>query len=230
MIPDKMAYDRAITVFSPDGRLYQVEYARQAVERASPVIGVTFDSGVLLGAIKSVIPLMVPKGTEKLFKVDEHIGLGYCGLIADSRILVDLARIRAQINKITYDEPIEVETLVKEICDRKQQYTQYGGIRPFGVSFLIAGYDDGPKLYETDPSGTHRQWLAHAIGSKSSEIREFFIKKYREGMKAEAAKKLLSKALSIADKDIVPERVEMAIADESGFRILDESEVASILK
>ena len=219
---EQMAYDRAITVFSPDGRLYQVEYARQAVEKASPVVGIVFDSGVVLAATKSLMPLQVPETTEKIFKIDEHIGAGYCGLIADSRVLIDLARVKSQINRITYDEPIEIETLVKQICDRKQQYTQYGGIRPFGVSFLIAGVDTKPRLFETDPSGTHRGWLARAIGRNSAAMNDFLASKYRKRMKKEHAISLAIKTLEKGEK-LEKENLEIAVVDEQGFRMLDSS-------
>ena len=215
---EQMAYDRAITVFSPDGRLYQVEYARQAVEKASPVVGITYDSGVILVAMKSILPLMDPSTTEKIFKIDQHIGIAYCGLIADSRVLIDLARVKAQINRITYDEPIEVETLVKQICDRKQQYTQYGGIRPFGVSFLVAGYDSAPRLFETDPSGTHRGWYARAIGKGSESMNALLASKYKKRMKLDHAMNLAVKALSTAGK-LQKDSVEIAIIDENGFRM-----------
>ncbi len=221
---EQMAYDRAITVFSPDGRLYQVEYARQAVEKASPVVGIVFDSGVVLAATKSLMPLQVSESTEKIFKIDEHVGAAYCGLIADSRVLIDMARVRAQINRITYDEAIEVETLVKQICDRKQQYTQYGGIRPFGVSFLVAGVDSKPRLFETDPSGTHRGWLARALGKNSGEMNAFLASKYKRKMKEEGAISLALKTLERSEKP-TRDNLEIAVIDGEGFRMLDAAKL-----
>ena len=124
-----MGYDRAIVVFSPEGRMYQVEYARKAVEKASTVVGATFTNGVVLTAARSIQKLLVPESVEKISKVDDHIGIASCGILADSRILVDYARVKSQVNRITYSEPIEISALVKDICDRKQRFTQMGGIR-----------------------------------------------------------------------------------------------------
>ena len=151
----QMAYDRAITVFSPDGRLFQVEYAREAVKRGTTTVGLKFKDGAVLIVDKRIASrLMEPKSIEKIFQIDGHIGCATSGLVADARVLVDQARVTAQVNKITYDEDISVEMLVKKICDYKQNFTQYGGARPFGTALLIAGVDDqGVHLFETDPSG-----------------------------------------------------------------------------
>jgi len=183
----QMGYDRASVVFSPEGRMYQVEYARKAVEKATTVVGVTFTNGVVLAATKSIQKLLVPESVEKISKIDEHIGVASCGILADSRILVDYARIRSQVNKITFGEPIEVNALVKDISDRKQRFTQMGGIRPFGVSLLIGGMDVGPHLYETDPSGTLREWKAQAIGRGMKDARKVLIEEYKEGLSQEKA-------------------------------------------
>ncbi len=143
MQPGQMAYDRAITVFSPDGRLFQVEYAREAVKRGTTTVGLKFKDGVVLIVDKRIASrLMEPKSIEKIFKIDHHIGCATSGLVADARILVDQARVIAQVNKITYDEEMSVEELVKRICDYKQNYTQYGGVRPFGTALLVAGVDE----------------------------------------------------------------------------------------
>ena len=153
----QMGYDRAIVVFSPEGRMYQIEYARKAVEKATTAVGIVFLGGVVLAAGRSVQKLMVPESVEKISKVDEHIGIASCGILADCRVLIDYARVRCQVNRITYSEPIEITALVKDVCDRKQRFTQIGGLRPYGVSLLIAGEDGSPHLYETDPSGTIRE-------------------------------------------------------------------------
>ncbi|MCK5547383.1 MAG: archaeal proteasome endopeptidase complex subunit alpha, partial [Thermoplasmata archaeon] len=155
MQPGQMAYDRAITVFSPDGRLFQVEYARVAVTRGTTTTGLKFKNGVALLADKRIASrLMEASSIEKIFQIDEHIGCATSGLVADARALVDYARVIAQINKVTYSEKISVEMLVKKICDYKQSYTQYGGVRPFGTALLVAGADsEGINLFETDPSG-----------------------------------------------------------------------------
>ena len=155
MKPADMAYDRVSIIFSPDGRLFQVEYAREAVKRGTTTIGLKFKDGVVLIIDKRISShLEEPGSIEKIFQIDDHIGCATSGLVADARALVDRARINAQMNKITYGEKIPVKTLVKYICDFKQIYTQYGGVRPFGVVLLIAGVDETrPCLFATDPSG-----------------------------------------------------------------------------
>ena len=139
MQPGQMAYDRGITVFSPDGRLFQVEYAREAVKKGTTTIGLKFKDGVILIVDKRVSSKLVePKSVEKIYDVDKYIGCATSGLVADARILVDEARKNAQVHKVTYNENITVEALVKKICDLKQNYTQYGGARPFGTALLVA--------------------------------------------------------------------------------------------
>src|SRR2546428_6308857 len=140
MQPGQMAYDRAITVFSPDGRLFQVEYARVAVTRGNTTVGLKFKDGIVLMADKKIGSRLVETSSiEKIFQIDEHVGAATSGLVADARVLVDYARLVAQINKVTYSEKIGVDLLVKRICDYKQNYTQYGGVRPFGTALLVAG-------------------------------------------------------------------------------------------
>ena len=142
-----MAYDRGITVFSPDGRLFQVEYAREAVKKGTTTIGLKFKGGVILIVDKRVSSRLVePDSIEKIYNIDEYIGCATSGLVADARILVDQARKDAQTHKMTYNENIAVEMLVKKICDFKQNYTQYGGVRPFGTALLMAGTDDQSEL------------------------------------------------------------------------------------
>ena len=136
-----MAYDRAITVFSPDGRLFQVEYAREAVKRGTTTVGVKFKDGAVLIVDKyrpGRSKLIEPTSIEKIFKIDNHIGCATSGLVADARALVDRARIECQVNSFNYSENLAVESLVKKLCDFKQSYTQYGGVRPFGTAMLVA--------------------------------------------------------------------------------------------
>lgn len=184
----QMGYDRAITVFSPDGRLFQVEYAREAVKRGATAIGIKCKDGVILIADRRVGSKLLEADTiEKIYKIDEHICAATSGLVADARVLIDRARIEAQINRLTYDESITVKELAKRICDFKQQYTQYGGVRPFGVSLLIAGVDEVPKLYETDPSGALLEYKATAIGAGRNVVVEYFEKEYNPDMGFEDA-------------------------------------------
>jgi len=209
-----MAYDRAITVFSPDGRLFQVEYAREAVKRGTTTVGLKFKDGVVLIIDKRITSRLIePRSIEKIFKIDEHIGCATSGLVADARVLVDRARVEAQINRITYNERISVEVLVKKLCDFKQNYTQYGGVRPFGTALLIAGIDDtGEHLFETDPSGALMAYKAGSIGAGRNTVMEMFEDKYKENMSMDKAVNIGLQAL-----DAATESGLNAMAVEIGF-------------
>lgn len=196
MVP-QLAYDRAITVFSPDGRLFQVEYAREAVKRGTTAVGIKCRDGVALLVDKRISSkLLEPQSIEKIFQIDEHIGVATSGLVADARVLVDRARVEAQINRYTYDEAIDVEQLAKRVCDYKQTYTQYGGVRPFGTSLLIAGMNgDKARLFETDPSGALLEYKATGIGAGRNAVMELFEKEYQENISLDDAILLGLKAL-----------------------------------
>ncbi|MGP8319751.1 MAG: archaeal proteasome endopeptidase complex subunit alpha [Methanosarcinaceae archaeon] len=193
----QMGYDRAITVFSPDGRLFQVEYAREAVKRGTTAVGVKAKEGVVLLVDKRITSRLIEaESIEKIFQIDEHIGAATSGLVADARALVDRSRVESQINKVTYDEPIGVEVLAKKICDHKQTYTQYGGVRPYGTALLIAGVDDyHPRLFETDPSGALLEYKATAIGAGRNAVVEVFETEYNENMDLDSAIMLAMNAL-----------------------------------
>src|SRR3989442_13615489 len=183
MQPGQMAYDRAITVFSPDGRLFQVEYARVAVTRGNTTVGLKFKNGIVLMADKKIGSRLVETSSiEKIFQIDEHVGAATSGLVADARVLVDYARLVAQINKVTYSEKIGVDLLVKRICDYKQNYTQYGGVRPFGAALLVAGVDDlGTHLFEADPSGALGSSTAASLGHGRPALMEVLEDQHKEG-------------------------------------------------
>lgn len=176
----QMGYDRAITVFSPDGRLYQVEYAREAVKRGTTAVGIKCREGVVLIVDKRVTSrLLESSSIEKIFKIDEHIGVASSGLVGDARALVDRARIECQINRVTYDEKIDVEALAKKLGDHMQTYTQFGGARPYGTALLIAGVSDGEgRLFETDPSGTLLEYKATGIGIGRNAVMKVFEEEY----------------------------------------------------
>lgn len=218
-----MGYDRVVTVFSPDGRLFQVQYAMEAVKKGSTVVGVVGKDNVIIAADKRVThPLIVSSSLEKIFKVDTHIGVATSGLVADGRKVVDEGRVEAQRNRILYNKPIEVNSLVKYVCDLAQLFTQYGGIRPFGVSLLIAGEDEsGLKLFETDPSGTPTEWKATALGEGRAEIIEFLEKSYKENMSLDESVVLALKALKKAiKKKLEPDRIEVGVVNKKIFREL----------
>ena len=229
-----MAYDRAITVFSPDGRLFQVEYAREAVKRGTTTVGVKFKNGVVLIVDKRLSSKLIEPGSiEKIFKIDSHIGCATSGLVADARALVDRARIECQVNSFNYGEDLAVESLVKKLCDFKQSYTQYGGVRPFGTAMLIAGIDaGGPHLYETDPSGALMAYKAGGIGAGRNEVMEVFEKEYKDNMTEAQAVTLGLKGLSAANENILKsEVIEIAIINpEKEFHTLNSDEVAKAVK
>ena len=166
MLPAAAGYDRAITVFSPDGRLYQVEYAIETVRRGTIAVGIRSKDGVVLAVEEKPRKLQSNDVTQKIFQVDDHIGIAAAGYIPDARSQVDNARFFSQSNRLIYDEPVEVETVAKHLADQCQQFTQYAGVRPFGVALIISGVDQqGSTLYLTDPSGTYIPYEAVAIGS-----------------------------------------------------------------
>lgn len=208
-----MGYDRAITMFSPDGRLLQVEYAKKTVRQGSTAIGMVCSDGVLLVADKRVVDsLIVPESVEKIWQIDEHIGAAASGILSDARVLIDRAQLRAQQNRVTYDSEIDTLTIVKEMCDLKQVCTQSGGLRPFGVSILVAGIDDHtPKLFETDPIGIFFQYLATAIGEGEIEVEEILHSEYKEGLNMEDGLKLSLKALKkVLGENFKVERIDAA--------------------
>lgn len=234
MQPGHMAYDRAITVFSPDGRLFQVEYAREAVKRGTTTVGLKFKNGVVLIVDKRIgSKLFESDSIPKIYKIDMHVGCATSGLVADARVLVDRARVEAQINKVTYEENIGVETLVKKICDFKQSYTQFGGVRPFGTALLIAGIDTkGLHLYETDPSGALMAYKAGAIGSGRNAVMEIFEEKYKKDMTMDEAVKLGLNALHGATEgELDTMAIEMGIVKKGeDFRKMLHDEVQSYVK
>jgi proteasome alpha subunit len=231
----QQAYDRGITIFSPDGRLYQVEYAREAVKRGSASIGVRTAEGVALVVDKrSRSPLMEESSVEKLHKADDHVGIASAGHVADARQLIDFARRQAQINRLRYGESIGVETLTKRITDHIQQYTQVGGARPFGVALIVGGVDEdgAPRLFETDPSGTPYEWQALAVGAARGEIDDYLEEGYEEGMGLDEGVGLALRALaSVNDGVLAPDGVGVGVVptETASFRALSDDEIAERL-
>ncbi|MEM4725117.1 MAG: archaeal proteasome endopeptidase complex subunit alpha, partial [Candidatus Hadarchaeum sp.] len=234
-VPPGAGYDRAITVFSPDGKLFQVQYAQEAVKRGLTALGIKVNEGVVLAAEKRVRSKLVEETSiEKIFQVDEHIGAAASGLIADARVLIDHARIEAQINRLRYDEAISVESLAKRIGDTKQLYTQHGGVRPFGARLLIAGVDDKkPRLFETDPSGVVAAYKCQAIGGGAQTVTDFFEKNYDEKLSLEDAILLALEALRlVVEGEFTEENVEMAVipVKTGRFEKLSNEEIAKYIK
>ena len=234
MQPGQMAYDRAITVFSPDGRLFQVEYARVAVTRGNTTAGLKFKNGIVLMADKKIGSRLVETSSiEKIFQIDEHIGCATSGLVADARVLVDYARLIAQINKVTYSEKMGVDLLVKRICDFKQNYTQYGGVRPFGTALLVGGVDDaGVHLFETDPSGALVSYKAGSIGAGRNTVMEMFEEKFQDGMPQDDALLLGLEALQKSSEEKLDAKaIEVGVVTEGQrFRRLAEEEILGYMR
>jgi proteasome alpha subunit len=228
----QQAYDRGITIFSPDGRLYQVEYAREAVKRGSAAVGVRTDEGVVLAAEKRTgSDLLEADSIEKLHVVDDHVGVATAGHVADARKLVDFARRRAQGERLRFDEPADVETLTTAITDQVQEHTQTGGARPFGVSLLVAGVDgDRTRLFETDPSGTSYEWKATAVGGDSDDLRAFLEEEYDPDADLEGGICLALRTLAQPDEEaMTASEASVAVVDADGYRELSRDEVADHL-
>ncbi len=228
------AYDRAITVFSPDGRLFQVEYAMELVNRGATILAVSCSGGVVIGAEETVDPLEESQYSWKIFKIDDHVGAAIVGLSSDARILIDQARVHAQSNKLTYDEPIDTEVVTKRICDIKQLYTQHAGVRPFGVSMIFAGVDKtGNRVFGTHPSGTYRGYKARTEGAGRETVFNILKEEYKEEMNIKDATKLVIKCLVKAlEARQLPPRIKVAIipADTQKMEILSDEKVGPIMK
>lgn len=215
MLPAAAGYDRAITVFSPDGRLYQVEYAIETVRRGTLAIGIKAKDGVVLAVEEKTRKLQINNVTQKIFQVDDHIGVAAAGYIPDARTQVDHARFFAQSNRLIYDEPVDVEGVAKNIADMAQQFTQYAGVRPFGVALILAGVDkNGANLFLTDPSGTYIGYDAVAIGAGSDQVTDFLEKSYKgEVSLAEAASLAVECIYLVSEDKTNVKHLKMAIID-----------------
>ena len=233
---DKMGYDRSITMFSPDGRLLQVEYAKKTVKQGSTAIGITCKDGVVIVADKRVnSKLIVPSSVEKTFRIDDHIAVTASGIIPDARVLVDRAQLKAQQHTVTYNSKIDILTVVKDICDLKQICTQSAGLRPFGVSMLIAGVEeDGTaKLYLTEPYGLYFQYQAAVIGEGEAEIEPVLQKKYKPGMSVQDGLSLALGALKAAlGSNFSVDRLDVVYVDNKTKRYtkLSPAEIRKIAK
>jgi proteasome alpha subunit len=229
------AYDRAITIFAPDGRIYQVEYAFETVRRGWTSLGIkTASTSVIAAEKRKVIPLADEKSVRKIFKVDDHVGATYAGMAGDGRVLLDYATQQSLYYRLLYDEPVSVEYLVKLVCDVKQVYTQHAGVRPFGVAIIFAGVDErGLHLYMTEPSGNYIGYYAVAIGEKGNVVQDFLEKNYKYDLNTRETIKLAIQAItSIVENKPYENFIEVGYVDKETrkFKLLSESEIREYIE
>lgn len=229
-----MSYDRAITVFSPDGHLFQVEYAMEAVKKGAAVVGYRAGECVILGVEKkAVAQLQDARTIRKIAKLDDHLTMAFAGFTADARVLIDKARMEAQSYRLTCEDEPSIEYMARFIAKKQQSYTQRGGVRPFGVSALIAGYNTAgkPSLYCTDPAGTYSEWKANAIGGRNEKaVREFLEKNYVADLGEQDAIKVTIKAL-LEVVDSGAKNMEIAVMRKGEpMRILPDESLTSVIE
>ena len=204
-------YDMTPTMYSPDGRIYQVEYAIETVKRGAIAIGLQAKDGIVLAVEEKSRDLQVEDITQKIFEVDDHIGIAAAGYIPDARVLVDNARFFSQSNKLTYDESVEIETVARHLADQSHQFTQYSGVRPFGVALIVAGVDRrGSRIFVTDPSGTYVPYTAVAIGGNSDEITDYLEKNYKKEMSMDDAMSLAITAINLKSEEKGVKHIRMS--------------------
>jgi len=231
----QMGYDRAASMFAPDGRLLQVEYANKTVKQGTVSMAFVCSDGVLIVADKRVNDkLMVSKSKEKIYQIDEHMACAVSGLVADGMVLIDRAQVKAQQHRISYENPIDILSIVKDICAYKQITTQSGGYRPFGVSLLFAGVDDdGAQVYVTEPSGVYFQYKATAIGEFETEIKEKLRDKFKDGASIKTNLKLAVSILKELKKDEFNiELLDAAVIDDKKrqYKKLDVKDIQEAIK
>ncbi len=234
MLPAQQGYDRAITVFSPDGRLYQVEYAIETVRRGTIAVGIKCKEGIVIAVEEKPRKLQISDVAQKIFQIDDHVGVAAAGYIPDARSQVDNARFFSQSNKMIYDEAVEVETIAKHLADQSQQYTQYAGVRPYGVALILGGVVNGtPQLFLTDPSGTYISYDAIAIGSGSDQVTDFLEKTYKDDLSIDEASALAAAGIYLGSEDKEgTSHIRMAhIKTETGlYEIVSEEQIVNYAK
>ena len=234
MLPQQQGYDRAITVFSPDGRLYQVEYAIETVKRGTIAVGVKCKEGIVIAVEEKSRKLQISETAQKIFQIDDHVGVAASGYIPDARSQVDNARFFSQSNKMIYDEPVEVEIIAKHLADQCQQFTQYAGVRPFGVALILGGVvNKVPQMYLTDPSGTYISYDAIAIGAGSEEVNDFLEKTYKNDLSLDDASVLATAAIYLSSEDKKgTDHIRMAhIKAETGlYEIISKDQIINFAK
>eukprot|EP01134_Creolimax_fragrantissima_P003450 CFRG3450T1 len=237
MFLTRSEYDRGVNTFSPEGRLFQVEYAIEAIKLGSTAIGIKTSEGVLLCVEKRITsPLMEANSVVKIVEIDRHVGCAMSGLIADARTMIDHARIEAQNHWFTYNESIKIESVTQAVCDLALRFGEGGErvmSRPFGVSLLIAGYDEnGPHLYHTDPTGTFYSYDAKAIGSASEGAQTSLQDTYHKTMTIKEAETLgLGTLKQVMEEKVTATNVEVAIVTkDKGYQVYTPAQVEAIIE
>ena len=209
-----MGYDRAATMFSPDGHLLQVEYAEKTVKLGSSSIGLVCKDGIVVIADRRIRDnLIAPESANKVYEIDEHIVATAAGILSDARILVDKAQVLAQQNRVTYNSPIEPISIIKMVADNMQFSTQYGGLRPFGVAVMLGGVNKGKAhLYTTDVTGNFLAYRSNAIGENDEKIKEILRKDFRDEMTIEEGIRFIMKIFKeILEKNFDVKRFDVGI-------------------
>lgn len=215
-----MGYDRAATMFSPDGHLLQVEYAEKTVKLGSSSIGLACKDGVVVVADRRIRDkLIAPESANKIFEIDEHIMATAAGILSDARMLIDRAQVLAQQNRVTYDSPVDPVAIIRAIADSKQQFTQYGGARPFGVAVMVAGVNKGrPHLYTSDVTGNYFAYRANAIGENDEVIKEKLRRDFDDNMTIEEGIKFVMKIF----RDVLQKNFELSRFDVGYVKVGEE--------
>ncbi len=231
---DSEGYDRSLTMFNPEGRLFQVEYAREAVKRGTLALGLKSNKAACIITYKKLMKLMEPESLQKIYMLDDHVGCCIAGLHADSRILVDYTRVQCQIHRLSYGEPVRMNTIVRKIADIMQQYTQYGGVRPFGSSLMLIGIDPDKqlRLAVTDPSGIYKFWKGMAVGRNSEDAKNRLEQDLKDDMDLNAIITLGVKILKeLVEDPITADILQVAVIsiDDPKFKILSEEECKKFL-
>merc|ERR1712072_847190 len=242
MFMSRSEYDRGVNTFSPEGRLIQVEYAIEAIKHGATAIGIATSEGCVLVAEKRIAStLQVPSSVEKIMEIDEHIGCTMSGLTADSRTLVDRARVECQNHRFTYNEPMLVESVTQSLCDVALRFTEEGDdddgedrlSRPFGVALLLAGMaSDGPALFHIDPSGTYVRFEAKAIGSASEGAQSALQDEYNKSMTLVEAETLAMKVLKqVMEEKLTDNNVEIAVvkAETGKFEMYENDALQAVI-
>ena len=217
-----MGYDRAATMFSPDGHILQVEYAEKTVRLGSASIGIVCKDGVMVMSDKKVRldKLIVPESGDKIYEIDEHIAATAAGFWSDARILIERAQLIAQQHRVTYDSPIDMESVIKEIANIMQTFTQYPGARPFGVHIMIAGLNGEPRIFVSEVTGNYTEYKATAIGENDEKIKDALRERYREDITIEEAIKLSLKIFrEVLGKSFNIERFDVGFIEKSDKKL-----------